>query len=127
MQCDIGLIEGGCCNADNVEVLREFRRKCDVLVAFGECAIWGGVPSMRNTIPLSECLEEAYLNSTTSMPDECVVPYHEDLPKILDKVYACNEIVRHRPLHSRLPAGRQPYLEIGAEPGFRQTALRSLF
>jgi [NiFe] hydrogenase diaphorase moiety small subunit len=92
-QCDIGLIEGGCCNAENVEVLREFRRKCDVLVAFGECALWGGVPSMRNTIPLSECLEEAYLNCITSMPDECVVPYHEDLPKILDKVYACNEIV----------------------------------
>jgi coenzyme F420-reducing hydrogenase gamma subunit/ferredoxin len=92
-QCDIGLIEGGCCNADNVEVLREFRRKCDVLVALGECALWGGVPSMRNTIPLSECLEEAYLNCETSVPDECLVPYHEDLPKILDKVYACNEIV----------------------------------
>ena len=91
--CDIGLIEGGCCNAENVEVLREFRKHCDVLVAFGECALWGGVPSMRNTIPLSECLEEAYLNSTTSMPDECEVPYHEDLPKILDKVYACNDIV----------------------------------
>jgi [NiFe] hydrogenase diaphorase moiety small subunit len=92
-RCDIGLIEGGCCNAENVEVLREFRRKCDVLVAVGECALWGGVPSMRNTIPLSECLEEAYLNSITSMPDECLVPYHEDLPKILDKVYACSEVV----------------------------------
>jgi coenzyme F420-reducing hydrogenase gamma subunit/ferredoxin len=92
-QCDIGLVEGGCCNAENVEVLREFRRRCDVLVAFGECALWGGVPSMRNTIPLGECLEEAYLNSNTSMPDESVIPYHEDLPKILDKVYACNEIV----------------------------------
>jgi [NiFe] hydrogenase diaphorase moiety small subunit len=92
-QCDIGLIEGGCCNSENVEVLREFRRKCDVLVAFGECAIWGGVPSMRNTIPLGECLEEAYLNCISSMPDEADVPYHEDLPKILDKVYACSEIV----------------------------------
>ena len=92
-QCDIGLIEGGCCNAENVEVLREFRKKCDVLVAFGECAIWGGLPAMRNTIPLSECLEEAYLNCDSCMPDECGVPYHEDLPKILDKVYACSEIV----------------------------------
>ena len=93
-QCDIGLIEGACCNSENIEVLREFRRKCDVLVAFGECAIWGGVPSMRNTIPLDECLEEAYLNSATSLPDEgCMVPYHEDLPKILDKVYACSEVV----------------------------------
>jgi len=92
-QCDIGLIEGGCCNTDNVEVLREFRKKCDVLVAFGECAIWGGLPAMRNTVPLGECLEEAYLGSISSVPEESVVPYHEDLPKILDKVYACSEIV----------------------------------
>ncbi len=91
--CDIGLIEGGCCNSENVEVLREFRSKCDVLVAFGECSIWGGLPAMRNTIPLGECLEESYLAGVSSMPDECMVPYHEDLPKILDKVYACSEIV----------------------------------
>ncbi|NIP18114.1 MAG: 2Fe-2S iron-sulfur cluster binding domain-containing protein [Xanthomonadales bacterium] len=91
--CDIGLIEGGCCNSENVEVLREFRRKCDILVCFGECAIWGGLPAMRNTIPLTECLEESYLASVSSMADDCVVPYHEDLPKILDKVYACSEIV----------------------------------
>ena len=92
-RCDIGLIEGGCCNSENVESLREFRRMCDVLVLFGECAIWGGLPAMRNTIPLGECLEEAYLNSVSSMSDDCQVPYHEDLPKILDRVYACNEIV----------------------------------
>jgi [NiFe] hydrogenase diaphorase moiety small subunit len=92
-RCDIGLIEGGCCNADNVEVLREFRKHCDVLVAVGECAIWGGLPAMRNTIPLSECLEEAYLTGISSLPDEGTVPYHEDLPKILDKVYACSEVV----------------------------------
>jgi len=92
-QCDIGLIEGGCCNSENVESLKEFRRNCDVLVAFGECAIWGGLPAMRNTIPLGECLEEAYLNGISAMPDDCEVPYHEDLPKILDKVYACSEIV----------------------------------
>jgi len=91
--CDIGLIEGGCCNSENVETLREFRRNCDVLVAVGECSIWGGLPAMRNTIPLEECLEEAYLNSISSTPDNCEVPYHEDLPKLLDKVYACNEVV----------------------------------
>ncbi len=91
--CDLGLIEGGCCNTENIEVLREFRKKCKILVSVGECAIWGGVPAMRNTIPLSECLEEAYLNSMTSKPEESTVPYQEDLPKILDKVYPCHEIV----------------------------------
>jgi [NiFe] hydrogenase diaphorase moiety small subunit len=92
-QCDIGLIEGGCCNEDNVEVLREFRKKCKVLIAFGECAIWGGLPAMRNTIPLEECLNEAYLDSMTSETNNEIIPYHEDLPKILDQVYACGDVV----------------------------------
>ncbi len=91
--CDIGLIEGGCCNSENIEVLREFRKKCDLLVTVGECAIWGGLPAMRNTIPLGECLEEAYLNCLTCETGEYIIPHGEELPKILDKVYACNEIV----------------------------------
>lgn len=93
-RCHIGLVEGGCCNSENVETLRKFREHCDILVALGECSVWGGLPSMRNSIPLSECLEEAYLNSVTNEPGGNVIPYHEDLPKILDRVYACNEIVK---------------------------------
>jgi coenzyme F420-reducing hydrogenase gamma subunit/ferredoxin len=93
-RCHIGLVEGGCCNSENVETLRKFREHCDILVALGECSVWGGLPSMRNSIPLSECLEEAYLNSVTNEPGGNIIPYHEDLPKILDRVYACNEIVK---------------------------------
>ena len=93
-RCHLGIIEGGCCNSDNIEVLRKFREHCDILVAVGECSIWGGLPSMRNSIPLSECLEEAYLNAVTNEKGSTVIPYHEDLPKILDRVYACNEIVK---------------------------------
>jgi [NiFe] hydrogenase diaphorase moiety small subunit len=90
---DLGIIEGGCCNSENVEVLREFRRKCDQLVCIGECAIWGGLPAMRNMVPLRECLEETYLHSITSEDEAYIIPNHEDIPKILNKVYACNEVV----------------------------------
>ncbi|MBE2231632.1 MAG: (2Fe-2S)-binding protein [Chitinophagaceae bacterium] len=93
-RCHIGIIEGGVCNSENVETLRRFREQCDILVSLGECSVWGGLPTMRNSIPLSECLEEAYLNSATSEPGANIIPYHEDLPKILDRVYACNEIVK---------------------------------
>jgi coenzyme F420-reducing hydrogenase gamma subunit len=48
------------------KTLRHFREHCDILVAMGECAVWGGLPAMRNSIPLSECLEEAYLNCVTN-------------------------------------------------------------
>ncbi len=92
-QADIGLIEGGCCNSENIEVLREFREKCDVLVSVGECAIWGGLPAMRNMVPLRECLEETYIHSVTSEHQEHIIPHHEDIPKILDKVYPCSEVV----------------------------------
>lgn len=93
-RCHVGLIEGGCCNSENVEVLKEFRKMCDSIVVMGACGIWGGLPAMRNTIPLSECLDEAYLNSLTHEPGASTVPYHEDLPKILNKVYACSDIVK---------------------------------
>ena len=73
-RCDIGLVEGGCCNTDNIEVLREFRKNCDILVSVGECAIWGGVPAIRNTFPLEDCLKEAYIDSVTSEDDETIIP-----------------------------------------------------
>ncbi|MCB9080557.1 MAG: (2Fe-2S)-binding protein [Lewinellaceae bacterium] len=93
-RCHLGIVEGGCANTENIETLKQFREMCDILVVMGECAIWGGLPALRNTIPLGECLEEAYLNSVTSEPGEHTVPYHDDLPKILDRVYGCNEIVK---------------------------------
>lgn len=93
-RCHIGLIEGGCCNTENVEALIKFREMCDILVSVGECSIWGGVPAMRNTVPLEECLEESYIHSVTSENTENIIPFHEDIPKILDKVYACNDIVK---------------------------------
>ncbi|MFW6159256.1 MAG: NADP oxidoreductase, partial [Planctomycetota bacterium] len=61
-RCAVGLIEGGVSNDENVHVLESFRENCDVLVAVGGCAVNGDIPSMRNKVPLRECLEEAYLN-----------------------------------------------------------------
>lgn len=92
-KCDIGLIEGGVCNDENVEVLRDFRKNCKILVSVGECAIMGGLPALRNHFTLKECLEEAYINSPTAVPNNQIIPHHEDLPKILDKVYPCHEVV----------------------------------
>jgi [NiFe] hydrogenase diaphorase moiety small subunit len=93
-RCHIGLIEGGCANTENVHVLREFRKKCDILIGFGECAIMGGIPAMRNFISLKECLEESYLNGATSEIGADIIPAHEDLPKLLNNVYPCNEVVK---------------------------------
>lgn len=95
-QCDIGIIEGGCCNSENVENLIAFRKNCNILISLGECAIMGGLPAMRNGIPVKECLEEAYLNGPTvvNANTEKVIPNDDEIPMILDRVYPCHEIVK---------------------------------
>jgi NAD-reducing hydrogenase small subunit len=91
---DIGLIEGGCCNSENVETLRTFRKNCRILVSVGECAIMGGLPALRNGLSVRECLEEAYLNCPTVAPADRLIPNDAELPIILDKVYPCHEVVK---------------------------------
>lgn len=92
-RCAVGLIEGGCANEENVAVLQEFRRNCDVLVSLGDCAIMGGIPALRNNIPLKECLEEAYVNGPTVYNTTGKVPNSPDIPLLLNKVYPCHEVV----------------------------------
>lgn len=94
--CDIGLIEGGCCNDENVHILKEFRKNCKILVAFGECSIMGGLPALRNGIPVKECLQEAYLFGPTvaDVNTSKIIPKDDEIPILLNKVYPCHEIVK---------------------------------
>ncbi len=89
---EVGLIEGGVCNSDNVHVLREFRKNCKILVAVGACAINGGMPAMRNDIPVEQCLSEAYLDGAGVENPQ--VPNDPELPLLLDKVHPIHEVVK---------------------------------
>jgi NAD-reducing hydrogenase small subunit len=93
-RCAVGLIEGGCANEENVRVLRDFRKHCDILVSVGDCATMGGIPAMRNTIPLKECLDEAFLNGPTVYNPSQKIPNDAEIPLLLDKVYPCHEVVK---------------------------------
>jgi len=90
--CDIGIIEGGVANAENVEVLREFREHCGILVAIGACAVNGGIPSLRNSFELQECLEEAYINGVGVCNPH--IPDDPEIPLLLSKVHPIHEVVR---------------------------------
>jgi NAD-reducing hydrogenase small subunit len=93
-QCLIGFIEGGCCNEENVKNLQNFRRHCDYIIAVGDCATMGGIPAMRNVIPLRECLEEAYIKGPTVHNPAGIIPDDDELPMLLDKVYPVHEVVK---------------------------------
>jgi NAD-reducing hydrogenase small subunit len=84
-RCDIGLVEGGLCNAENVEVLRAFRAQCKTLVAVGACAINGGLPAQRNHLDIGRVLVDVYGPA---------VPNDPELPLLLAKVRPIHELVQ---------------------------------
>ncbi|MEI8324236.1 MAG: NADP oxidoreductase [Betaproteobacteria bacterium] len=90
--CDIGLIEGGLCNAENVMVLREFRAHCKTLVAVGACAINGGLPAQRNHLDLGVLLSEVY-RSRAGLSAGSAIPNDPELPLPLNKVHPIHEVV----------------------------------
>jgi NAD-reducing hydrogenase small subunit len=125
--CDIGLIEGGVCNAENVHVLREFRDNCKILIAVGACAINGGVPAMRNHYALRECLEESYLNGVGVENPQ--IPDDVELPLLLDKVHPIHDVVHVDYYLPGCPPSADEFLKVlgdllgGKEPAIPQNLL----
>ncbi|MCC9000832.1 MAG: NADP oxidoreductase [Candidatus Contendobacter sp.] len=91
-ECDIGIIEGGVCNVENVHVLMEFRARCKVLIAIGACALNGGIPAMRNQFALKDCLEEAYLRGIGLVNPQ--IPNDPEIPLLLNRVHPIHEVVK---------------------------------
>ena len=89
--CDLGIIEGGICNAENVHVLREFRRQCQTLVALGACAVNGGLPAQRNHLDVRDCLQSVYLAGQGLTRE--FIPNDPELPLPLDQVHPLHDVV----------------------------------
>ena len=92
-KCDVGLIEGGVCNSENVLVLREFRAHCHTLVATGACAINGGLPAERNRFDLGTLLGDVY-RSRPGLSADSAIPDDPELPLLLRQVHPIHEIVQ---------------------------------
>ena len=55
----------------------------------------GGLPALRNGIPIKECLEEAYINGVTVVGNkDKIIPNDPEIPILLDRIYPCHEIVK---------------------------------
>jgi F420-non-reducing hydrogenase small subunit len=59
-EADVALIEGVVRLEEDVDVLREARRKSQVVIAWGTCACYGGVPAHANRYELEDLIQETY-------------------------------------------------------------------
>ncbi len=63
---DVGLLEGCVNNSTGERVARQMRARCKVLVALGDCAVFGGVPTLRNGVCMREALRRAYIETEST-------------------------------------------------------------
>jgi NAD-reducing hydrogenase small subunit len=67
------------------------RKRCGILVALGDCAVFGGVPAMRNFFTIEESLRRAYVE-TESTDSEGFIPSDPELC-VPTKVRSLQEVV----------------------------------
>lgn len=92
---DLCLIEGAVCNEDHLELLHKIRRRTKVVVAFGDCAVTGNVPAIRNQLGVGNTesvLQRAYIDTAQNNP---TVPKADGIvPQLLERVAPIHEAVR---------------------------------
>jgi NAD-reducing hydrogenase small subunit len=89
---DVGILTGAVNTTTNEEVARNMREHCKILVAMGDCAVFGGVVAMRNFFKLEDALTRAYVE-TESTDDEGKIPTDPELG-VPTKVRAVKEVVK---------------------------------
>jgi len=87
----VGILEGGINNTYNEEVAKRMRERCKILVALGDCAVFGGVPAMRNFVGVESALQRAYIDAE-SVDAGGLIPADPELAQ-MTRVRAVSEIV----------------------------------
>lgn len=88
---DVGILEGGINNSANEEVAHKMRQRAKILVALGDCAVFGGVPALRNLCGVEAALKQAYEDAPSNEPGS-KIPDDPELAT-MTKARAIHEVV----------------------------------
>lgn len=87
---DVGIIEGAISNEHDEEVAKDLRANCKILMVWGDCAVFGGIVSMRNLFETDDILHR-YYNTESTVGD--IIPSSKELPPLI-KVKPINQVVK---------------------------------
>lgn len=95
---DVALIEGSISTPREVEVVKEAREKSRVVVAFGSCAIYGGVQALRNWMRFDDVKRQVYPKP--------------ELVEALEKTFPISDYIQVDYVISGCPPGKYQVLSI---------------
>ncbi len=87
---DVALVEGAISSTEDERKIRMIREHTSILVALGDCAVAGNVPSLRNPFKTQTVLEHAYVDTADVNPQ---IPMDENIPALLPWVRPIHEVV----------------------------------
>ena len=89
---DVGIISGAIGNVEQEAEAKELRERCKILVVLGDCACFGGIPSMRNVFSKEEVLRRVYIE--TESTKEGKIPTSPEISPLLEKALPANAVVK---------------------------------
>ena len=84
-ELDVIIVEGGIRNDENRELAEMLNEKANLVIAYGTCSCYGGIPGLGNLFTVEELEEEAYINSVSTVNPEGIIP-NEDVPALESRV-----------------------------------------
>ena len=87
---DIGILEGAVNSSATEETARLMRARSKLLVALGDCAVFGGVPAMRNSVGIGAAMQRAYLECESTVAG--ILPADKQLA-VMQPVRPLNQVV----------------------------------
>ena len=91
-ELDVIIIEGGVRNDENRELAEMLREKAKIVISYGTCAVYGGIPGLGNLSESDELIEEAYINSPSTPNPEGTIP-SEDVPHLESRVRPLADVI----------------------------------
>ena len=89
-ELDIIIVEGGIRNDENRELAEMLNEKAKMVICYGTCSCYGGIPGLGNLWTVEELEQEAYINSVSTINPEGIIP-HEDVPHLESRVRPLSE------------------------------------
>jgi len=99
---DITFHHGAIRDSENEHIAKLFRKKSKILISFGSCSCYGGIPGLANVTNKDEIFKESYMDTPSTVNPDFVVPLPEwkdetghklTLPRFYDEVFSLDDIV----------------------------------
>lgn len=98
---DVTFFNGAIRNSENEHIAKLLREKTKIMVAFGSCAAFGGIPALSNLTTKKETFDRAYITTPSTDNKDKIMPqphnkingFELEIPEIYNDVLKLSDVI----------------------------------